>query len=54
MLLFIGPLSSCFTGMITRCEECGHELAGDEAEHLYRGKSYCDDCYKTVKATEIS
>jgi hypothetical protein len=21
----------------------------DEAEYLYKGKSYCDDCYRAVK-----
>ena len=42
-----------FIGMITRCEDCDHALLGDEVEHLYKGKSYCDDCYKVVKATEI-
>jgi hypothetical protein len=35
-----------------RCETCGHELVGDEVEHLYKGKSYCEDCYKAVKAAK--
>ena len=38
--------------MIIRCVECDHELVGDEVEYLYKGKSYCEDCYKMVKATE--
>lgn len=37
--------------MITRCEECDHVLAGDEVEHIYKGKSYCEDCYKAVNIT---
>jgi hypothetical protein len=38
--------------MITRCEICSHEPAGDEVEHLYKAKSYCQDCYKAVKRAE--
>jgi hypothetical protein len=26
-----------------------HLLVGDEVEYLYKGKSYCDDCYRAVK-----
>jgi hypothetical protein len=35
--------------MPTKCVECDHLLVGDEAEYLYKGKSYCDDCYRGVK-----
>jgi hypothetical protein len=35
--------------MIIGWVECDHVLVGDE-EHLYKGKSYCDDCYKMVKS----
>lgn len=38
--------------MIVRCEECNHILAEDEVEHLYKGKSYCEDCYKMVKTPD--
>jgi hypothetical protein len=41
-------------GMITRYEECDHVLVGDEVEHIYKGKSYCEDCYRTVRSTKIS
>jgi hypothetical protein len=27
-------------------------IVGDEVEYLYKGKSYCDDCYKAVKKLE--
>ena len=29
--------------------ECDHLLVDDEVEYLYKGKSYCDDCYRAVK-----
>ena len=35
--------------MRTRCVECDHLLVGDEVEYRYKGKSYCDDCYRMVK-----
>jgi hypothetical protein len=35
--------------MPSKCVECDHLLVGDEAEYLYKGKSYCDDCYRGVK-----
>jgi hypothetical protein len=35
--------------MLSKCVECEHLLVGDEVEYLYKGKSYCDDCYKAVK-----
>jgi hypothetical protein len=38
--------------MIIRCVECDHVLVGDDVEHLYKGKSYREDCYKMVEATE--
>jgi hypothetical protein len=38
--------------MITTCGECDHVLVEDEAEYLYEGKSYCEDCYKAIKAAE--
>ena len=36
--------------MLSNCVECGHLL--DEAEYLYKGKSYCDYCYRAVKKIE--
>ncbi|HEX5979195.1 MAG TPA: hypothetical protein VFY68_18070, partial [Nitrososphaeraceae archaeon] len=35
--------------MLMKCVECDHVLVGDEVEYLYKGKSYCDDCYKAIK-----
>jgi hypothetical protein len=35
--------------MIIRCEERSHELVGDEAAYLVKGKSYCEDCYRAIK-----
>jgi hypothetical protein len=40
--------------MITRCEECDHVHVGDEVVHIYKGKSYCEECYRMVRPTEIS
>ena len=37
--------------MLDICVECDHIL--EDEEHIYRGKSYCDDCYKAVKKAEI-
>jgi hypothetical protein len=31
-------------------EICSHELVRDEVEYRYKGRSYCEDCYKTIKA----
>jgi hypothetical protein len=38
--------------MLSKCVECDHLLVGDEVEYLYKGKSYCDDCYRAVKKAE--
>jgi hypothetical protein len=38
--------------MLSKCMECDHLLVGDEVEYLYKGKSYCDDCYRSVKKLE--
>jgi hypothetical protein len=38
--------------MPSRCVECDHLLVGDEVEYLYRGKSYCGDCYRAAKKLE--
>ena len=46
MVYVMGWLRLSFIGMIIRCEECDHELVGDDVEHLYKCKSYCDDCYE--------
>ena len=35
--------------MLSKCVECDHLLVGDEVEYLYKGKSYCDDCYRAIK-----
>ena len=35
--------------MLSKCVECDHLLVGDEVEYRYKGKSYCDDCYRMVK-----
>jgi hypothetical protein len=35
--------------MPSKCVECDHLLVGDEVEYLYKGKSYCEDCYRAVK-----
>jgi hypothetical protein len=40
--------------MLIKCVECDHVLIGDEAENLYKGKSYCDDCYKAAKGLEAA
>lgn len=34
--------------MIIRCIEC-NDVLNDDVEYLYKGKSYCDDCYRAVK-----
>ena len=33
--------------MFVKCVECDHIL--EDEEYLYKGKSYCDDCYRAVK-----
>jgi hypothetical protein len=38
--------------MPNRCVECDHLFVGDDVEYLYKGKSYCDDCYRMVKSAE--
>ena len=35
----------------SKCVECDHLLVGVEVEYLYKGKSYCDDCYRAIKKT---
>jgi hypothetical protein len=40
--------------MLSKCVECDHIFADDEAEYLYKGKSYCGDCYRAVKMVEIN
>ena len=38
--------------MRVKCAECGHLFVGDEAEHRYKGKSYCDEyCYEMIRAS---
>jgi hypothetical protein len=32
------------------CVECDQVL--EDMEYLYKGKSYCDDCYRAVKKLE--
>jgi hypothetical protein len=39
--------------MPSKCVECDHLLVGDEVEYLYKGKAYCDDCYRAVKKLEV-
>jgi hypothetical protein len=36
--------------MLIKCVICDGDL--DEGEYLYKGKSYCDDCYKMVRKLE--
>jgi NMD protein affecting ribosome stability and mRNA decay len=36
--------------MFIKCVECDHIL--EDGEYLYKGKSYCDDCYRAVKKLE--
>jgi hypothetical protein len=38
--------------MISRCVECDSLLLDEE--YLYKGKSYCDDCYKMIRRAEGS
>jgi hypothetical protein len=38
--------------MLIKCVECDHIFGDDEAEYIYKGKSYCDDCYRAVKKAE--
>ena len=38
--------------MPSKCIECDQLLVDDEVEYLYKGKSYCDDCYRAVKKLE--
>src|SRR5918994_7930507 len=38
--------------MFEKCSECDHSFSDDEDEYLYKGKSYCDDCYRAVKKLE--
>ena len=33
--------------MFVKCVECDHIL--EDEEYLYKGKSYCDDCYRAIK-----
>jgi hypothetical protein len=40
------------TEMPSKCVECDHLLVGDEVEYLYKGKSYCEDCYRAAKKAE--
>jgi hypothetical protein len=37
----------------SRCVECDHLLVVDEVEYFYKGKAYCDDCYRAVKKLEV-
>jgi hypothetical protein len=32
--------------MLSKCVEC------DDEEYLFKGKTYCDDCYRAVKKLE--
>jgi hypothetical protein len=38
--------------MLIKCVECDGVL--DDVEYLYKGKSYCDDCYRAVKKLEAA
>ena len=38
--------------MFDKCVECDHIL--EDEEHIYKGKSYCDDCYRAVKKFEAT
>jgi hypothetical protein len=51
----IGETCTAFT-YTEKCQvnvECDHLLVGDEVEYLSKGKSYCDDCYRAVKKSEV-
>jgi hypothetical protein len=37
--------------MEIKCVECEGVL-NDDVEYLYKGKSYCDDCYRASKKLE--
>ncbi len=32
--------------MLIKCIECDHILLDDEAEYIYEGKPYCENCYR--------
>ena len=38
--------------MFVKCVKCDHIL--EDEEYLYKGKSYCDDCYRAVKKLEAA
>ncbi|MDQ3839327.1 MAG: hypothetical protein M3297_08670 [Thermoproteota archaeon] len=40
--------------MLIKCVECDHIFGDDEAEYIYRGKTYCDDCYRAVRKAEAA
>jgi hypothetical protein len=40
--------------MLSKCVECDHIFADDDEEYFYKGKSYCDDCYRAVKKFEAT
>jgi hypothetical protein len=33
--------------MFDKCVECDHKL--EDEEYIYKGKTYCDECYRAVK-----
>ena len=37
--------------MKIKCIECDQLIVDDKVYH-YKGKSYCDDCYKTINAVD--
>ena len=38
--------------MLIKCVESDHTFLDDEAEYIYKGKSYGSDCYRAVKKAE--
>jgi hypothetical protein len=54
VLVFIDPGVVLLHQYDNMGEECDHVLVGDEVEHIYKGKSYCEDCYKMIRSTKIS
>jgi hypothetical protein len=35
------------------CVGCDNLFVDDEVEYRYKGKSYCNDCYKRIYAVEL-
>jgi hypothetical protein len=38
--------------MLIKCVDCNQVL--EDMEYLYKGKSYCDDCYRAAKKSETT